>query len=138
MTIGTFAILSMLISFAFADTTCPTVYTLPNKSDKDLDLDYCSELTLPLIPTVDPNNFYESTDSFVSCCFLEYESKGIKGTSCLALTEEEVEERDKALGKLTTRYKGTKGTITCEEDEKNGNNYLSFNLVIYLLLIFIY
>ena len=134
MTIGTFAILSMLISFAFADTTCPTVYK-PNGSDKDID--YCSDLTLPPIP-IRSDGLYKSTDSFVSCCFLEYESKGIKGTSCLALTEEEVEERDKALGKLTTLYKGTKGAITCEEDEKNGNNYLSFNLVIYLLLIFIY
>ena len=135
MTIGTFAILSMLISFAFADTTCPTVYE-PNNSDKDLD--YCSELTLPPIPTVDPNNFYKSTDSFFSCCFIECELNGKKGTSCLALTEEEVEERDKALRKLTTLYNGAKGKITCEEDEKNGNNYLSFNLVIYLLLIFIY
>ena len=135
MTIGTFAILSMLISFAFADTTCPTVYKL-NKSDKDLD--YCSDLTLPSIPTTG-DGLYKSTDSFFfSCCFLEYESNGNKGTSCLSLTEEEVEERDKALRKLTTLYKGAKGTITCEEDEKNGNNYLSFNLVIYLLLIFIY
>ena len=135
MTIGTFAVLSMLISFAFADTTCPTVYT-PNNSDKDLD--YCSELTLPPIPTDDPNNFYESTDSFISCCFLEYELNGNKGTSCLSLTEEEVEEKDKALGKLITRYPGATGKITCEEDARNGNNYLSFNLVIYLLLIFIF
>ena len=67
-------------------------------------------------------------------------SNGQQGTSCLSLTEEEVENRNIAYSRLMKVYSEATGTITCEEDNKednksNGVNYLNFNLYLVLFIL---
>ena len=141
MNFRTCVILLILISSTLADTSCPTMY-YPNQNDQNLE--YCSDLGLPSVPKGDGDskNLYESTDNeFSSCCFLKYSlSNGQQGTSCLSLTEEEVENRNIAYSRLMKVYSEATGTITCEEDNKednksNGVNYLDFNLYLVLFIL---
>ncbi len=67
-------------------------------------------------------------------------SNGQQGTSCLSLTEEEVENRNIAYSRLMKVYSEVTGTITCEEDNKednksNGVIYLNFNLYLVLFIL---
>ena len=88
--------------------------------DPDLNLDNCKGL--------------KTAVGYSSCCLLKYNLPGDgDGRSCIALTEDEVNDHSIALTVLAEAHHGASGVITCKED-KNGSAYLTISLFLYIIL----
>ena len=89
-------------------------------SDTDLNLDDCKGL--------------KTAEGYSSCCLLVYNLPEIgDGKTCIALTEDEVNDHSIVLTVLAEEYDGATGAITCKED-KNGSAYLAISLILYIIL----
>ena len=73
---------------------------------------------------------------YKKCCLLSFTYQGQSGKACLAITEEEIKDRDKAYKRLTGKYNGSTGTIKCVGDtEESGSNSALIKLSLFSLLL---
>lgn len=99
--------------------------------------DKCQTLEGPLIggETVDKCDNLVVTEGFAKCCLLSYTYSGNSDKSCFAITEEEIQNRDKAYKRLIDRYNGATGTIICKGEKESGNNAAFLKLSFFILLL---
>ena len=126
-------LLVSFLSMVYPESYCPTLYDLEHANN----LDACKAIA-KFHPTsnYDPDNLYTQDDVFTTCCLLEYTLEGINEKSCLSLTDEEVDDRDKVYKKLKKVYPEANGRIICEEDE-NSSSFIKSYLLFYILLTLI-
>ena len=110
-------ILLLVINSSLCDE-CPDGSDLG--SNTNLNLDDCKGL--------------KTAEGYSSCCLLVYNLPEIgDGKTCIALTEDEVNDHSIVLTVLAEEYDGASGAITCKED-KNGSAYLAISLFLYIIL----
>ena len=114
--------LFLLLSSSLCDP-CPTT---PSE-DSGANVDKCKGMTVP------SKNY--------KCCLLTYTlDGGSEAKTCLALTEEQVENYRSVYGGLQEEHPDSTGNIVCdgdsEDDDEDSSSFVKLSLLSLLLLLF--